>query len=152
MVLKKLDAFLGKLLEVIITVCLGAVVVVTFAQVLFRYIFQQSLTWSQEVLMISFVYSVLFGAALAIKNNDHLSVDLFENLPSSIRRIFNVIEFIIVGIVIVVVFYYGCLLVASNLQSGQIVGILPIKMAYVYLAVPISALFMTYYHVKKVFK
>ncbi|WP_067725911.1 TRAP transporter small permease [Oceanobacillus damuensis] len=152
MTLKRLDAILGRLLEIIITACLGAVVIITFLQVLFRYVLQQPLTWSQEALMISFVYSVLFGAALAIKNNDHLKVDLFEKMPSLLRKLFMIVEFIVVGILIITLFYYGYLLVMSNLESGQILGILPIKKAYVYMAIPLSALFMLYYHIKKVLK
>ncbi|MCF6411354.1 TRAP transporter small permease [Pseudalkalibacillus salsuginis] len=151
MVFNKIDAFLGKLLEVIITICLSATVVITFLQVIFRYVLKQPLSWSQEALMISFVYSVLFGAALAIKNRDHLTVDMLENAPKLLSKILEVLEFIVVGIVIVVLLYFGYLLVMDNFASGQVLGILPIQKAYVYLAVPLSALFMIYYHVKKVF-
>ncbi|HLR71377.1 MAG TPA: TRAP transporter small permease [Pseudogracilibacillus sp.] len=152
MTFKRLDDLLGRLLEVIITLCLASVVVITFLQVLFRYVLQQPLTWSQEALMISFVYSVLFGAALAVKNDEHLKVDLFENVPGPVKKVLNVIQYIIVLSLIVALLYYGYLLVESNLESGQIVGMLPIKKAYVYMAIPVSALFMLYYQVKKVFK
>src|SRR5699024_9644786 len=106
----------------------------------------------QEALMISFVYSVLFGAALAIKNDDHLKVDMFENIPGVFKKVMNIVQFLIVLIFVGAIFYYGLQLVLSNFKSGQIVGMLPIKKAYVYLALPLSALFMFYYQVKKVFK
>lgn len=151
MVLNKIDSFLGKLLEIITTLCLSATVIVTLLQVVFRYVLQQPLSWSQEVLMISFVYSVLFGSALAIKNGEHLTVDLYDNLSKLYSILLKTIEFFVVGVVIVVLLYYGFILVIDNFQSGQIIGILPIKQAYVYLAIPISAAFMLYFHVKKVF-
>ncbi len=149
--LKRLDAIIGKLLEVVITLCLGSVVIITFLQVIFRYVLNQPLTWSQEALMIAFVYSILFGAALAIRNGEHLKVELFEKLPNAIRFILKTIEFIVVGALIVVLFYYGMELVQNNLRSGQTMSMLPVKMAYVYMALPISAVFMAYYHVRKVF-
>src|SRR5690625_680408 len=152
MIFKRLDDLLGKILEVIITLCLASVVIITLLQVFFRYVIQQPLTWSQEALMISFVYSVLFGAALAVKNDEHLKVDMFENLPKTIKKMLSVVQFIVVLLLIVALFYFGTQLVLSNLQSGQIVGMLPIKKAYVYLSLPLSALFMFYYQVKKVFK
>ncbi|MFC4557837.1 TRAP transporter small permease [Virgibacillus kekensis] len=151
MALNKIDSFLGKLLEIITTICLSVTVVVTFLQVIFRYVLQQPLSWSQEVLMISFVYSILFGAALAIKNREHLTVDLYDNVSKVFSSILKTLEFIVVGVVIGVLLYYGSILVIDNFQSGQIIGILPIKKAYVYLAVPVSALFMLYFHIKKVF-
>src|SRR5699024_11045048 len=113
---------------------------------------QQPLSWSQEVLMISFVYSILFGAALAIKNGEHLKVEIFENASKQVSFIFKVLEFLIVGVMIIVLFYFGLHLVIDNFESGQIVGILPLKKAYVYMAIPISAVFMFYYHIKRVFK
>lgn len=149
--LKRLDHYIGKLLEILITLSLGSVVIITFLQVFFRYVLNQPLTWSQETLMIAFVYSILFGAALAIKNKEHLKVELFEKLPKTIGIVFQVIEFIVVGTLIVVLLYYGMILVQNNFNTGQTLSMLPIKMAYVYMAVPIAALFMLYFHIKKVF-
>ncbi len=80
-VLRRLDNLIAKLLEVLITLSLMFVVVITFLQVFFRYLLNQPLTWSQEALMIAFVSSIFFGAALAIKNGEHLKVEIFENLP-----------------------------------------------------------------------
>jgi TRAP-type C4-dicarboxylate transport system permease small subunit len=102
--------------------------------------------------MISFVYSILFGAALAFEKSEHLTVDVWENAKASVQKVFNVIAYTIVLIIIGVFFYYGLMLVSDNLKSGQIVGFLPIKKGYVYMALPISSLFMLYFHVKKVFK
>lgn len=118
----------------------------------FRFVLKMPLSWSQEVVMIGFVYSVLFGAALAFKNAEHLTVDLFEEAKKGIQKALDLFSFIIVLIMIGVLFYYGWMLVLDNLNSGQILGFLPIKKAYVYMALPISSLFMLYYHVRKVFK
>lgn len=152
MLLKRIDYYIGKLLEFIITFCLSVTVSLTLLQVVFRFVLRFPLTWSQEVVMISFVYSILFGAALAFKNSEHLAVDIFENMKESIQKVLNVLAYIVVLIMIVVFIYYGFMLVADNLKSGQIIGFLPIKKGYVYMALPISSLFMLYYHVKRVFK
>lgn len=152
MLLKKIDYYIVKLLEFIITFCLSITVILTLAQVFYRFVLKHSLSWSQEVVMISFVYSILFGAALAFEKSEHLTVDVWENAKASVQKAFNVIAYIIVLIIIGVFFYYGLMLVSDNLKSGQIVGFLPIKKGYVYMALPISSLFMLYFHVKKVFK
>ncbi|WP_188206746.1 TRAP transporter small permease [Alkalibacillus aidingensis] len=151
MVFKKIDNFLEAFLRIITSTFLGITVFVTFLQVLFRYVIKSPLTWSQEVLMISFVYSVLFGAALIIKTNDHLVVDLFENAKGKFNLFLKVLDFVLVGTVIVALLYYGLQLVSNNLTSGQTLGFLGIQKAYVYMAVPISAMFMLYFQLKKVF-
>lgn len=152
MLLKKIDSFIIKLLEFIITFCLSITVILTLGQVFYRFVLKQSLSWSQEVVMISFVYSILFGAALAFAKSEHLTVDVWENAKESMQKAFDIIAYFIVLVIIGVFFYYGMLLVSDNLKSGQIVGFLPIKKGYVYMALPISSLFMLYFHVKKVFK
>lgn len=151
MFFSKLDTAITKLLEIITALTLVIAVSLTLIQVLYRYALQQPLSWSQEVVMMAFVYSVLFGAALAIKNSDHLTVDLYENIPKAFSIFLQILEFIVVGVMIVILLYFGYELVMDNFRSGQILGILPIQKAYVYMAVPLSALFMLYFHIKKVF-
>lgn len=152
MTLRRIGNYLSYTLEFIVGLCMVVTVITTFLQVFYRYVLGNSLSWSQEVLMISFVYLVLFGAALAVKNKEHLRVDLFDNAPESIKKVLKIIEMITVFTFIVVFVYYGYLLVIANLNSGQIIGFLPIKVAYIYMSVPISGLFMAYYYVKGVFK
>ncbi|RPF54323.1 TRAP transporter small permease [Aquisalibacillus elongatus] len=150
--LKKIDTLIYRIVEIIVGLTLTATVVVTFLQVLFRYVIQQPLTWSQEVLMISFVYSILFGAALLIHNSGHLTVDLFEEASGIKIKVLKVLEFLVVGFTIVFLIYYGIQLVQNNLDSGQTLGFLDIQKAYVYLALPVSAILMFYFHVRKVFR
>ncbi len=102
--------------------------------------------------MISFVYLVLFGAALAVKNKEHLKVELFDKASERVQKILKIFELVIMFIFIGVFIYYGILLVLANYASGTIVGFLPIKTAYVYMSIPISGLFMAYYLIKGVFK
>lgn len=155
MVGKKLNSAIEKLLETIITVCLLVTVLLTLVQVVYRFILKSSLPWSQEVVMIAFVYSILFGAALAFKNLDHLTVDIFENAKPILSFIMNVISYISILSIILILIIFGASLVRDNLESAQIVGFLPIKKAYVYMALPVSGLFMLYFHLansKKVLK
>ncbi|WP_100400304.1 TRAP transporter small permease [Bacillus sp. FJAT-44742] len=148
----KIDYILGKVMEGLLFLGLFLTAAVTLLQVVFRYVLGQSLAWSQEFVLICFVYTVLFGAVLGIKNSEHLQVDLLDKAPEPIRKISVILEFLIVIALISVLVYYGFQLFLNNLQSGQIVGILPVPVAYVYLAIPVSGLFMLYFQVRKVMK
>ena len=53
-----------------------AVLVVTFAQVLFRYVLKSPLPWSQDVLRLAFTYLVFWGAAWCVREKGHLNVDV----------------------------------------------------------------------------
>ncbi|MYL33870.1 TRAP transporter small permease subunit [Pontibacillus yanchengensis] len=148
--MKKLDYFVGKILEYLTTLCLIVTVVITLLQVIFRYVLESPLTWSQEILMMFFVYSIFFGSALATRNGDHLEVDLLDNASEWVKRFTEVLRFVVVGIMIVLLTVYGFMLVRDNFVSGQMMATVEMQKAYVYLALPISGLFMLYYHMKKV--
>lgn len=150
--MRRILHYLSYTLECIVVVTLAITAITTFLQVFYRYVLKSPLAWSQEVMMISFVYLVLFGAALAVKNKEHLRIDFLDNAPEAIKKVLRVLELIILLFFFGIFIYYGILLVQANLQSGQIIGFLPIKTAYVYMAIPISGLFMTYYLIKGVFR
>lgn len=78
--------------ETAIALILGLMVVVTFANVVLRYLFKDSLIWGQEVTLILFAWLVIFGVSYAFKVTAHLGVDAIQNLLSpGGRRILGLI-------------------------------------------------------------
>lgn len=150
--LNKIDDIISKILEVIMTACLFLTVLITFIQVVFRYTLKISFPWSQELLMVFFVYSIFFGAAVLVHKKDHLVVDLFDNLSESINKLLTTLESIIAIAVLLVFIYYGMDLVNQNLASGQTLGLLPFKRAYLYLVVPVTSFFMIYFYLRRLYK
>jgi len=148
---KKIDYLLAKIIEIITIVSLLITVIVTFVQVLFRYVFQISLPWAQEFLMIFFVYSIFAGAVFLVYKNEHLVVDLFDNLNAKIDKLLKILECIVAIIVLCVFVYFGMELVNQNFVTGQTLGLIPFQRAYLYLAVPVSSAFMVYFYIRRLF-
>lgn len=73
--------------ETAIALMLGLMVMVTFVNVVLRYVFNSSLIWGLEVTLILFAWLVIFGVSYAIKVTAHLGVDAVTNLlPPAPRR------------------------------------------------------------------
>jgi len=52
-----------------------------------RYVLNQSLSWSDEVVRYLFVWFTLFGAAVTLREREHIRVEYFvEKLPTGPRR------------------------------------------------------------------
>src|SRR5699024_5433942 len=149
--INKIDLIISKILEAITVITLLITVIVTLLQVLFRYFLQISLTWSQEFLMFSFVYSVFSGAAYLVSKNEHLVVELFDNLPKKLDGFLSILECFIAIFVLGVFVYYGIELVQSNLITGQTLSSLPIQRAYLYMSVPIFSIMMIYFYVRRLY-
>ncbi|MGB3317129.1 MAG: TRAP transporter small permease [Albidovulum sp.] len=74
--------------ETVIAVILGLMTVITFTNVVLRYVFNSSLIWGLELTSALFAWLVLFGMSYAVKVTAHLGVDAVINLlPHRGRRI-----------------------------------------------------------------
>lgn len=63
-----------------IAVLLGLMTLVTFVNVVLRYVFNSSLIWGLEVTLILFAWLVLFGISYCVKVTAHLGVDALLNV------------------------------------------------------------------------
>lgn len=66
-----------------IAVLLGLMVVVTFVNVVLRYVFNASLIWGLELTLILFAWLVIFGISYGVKKTIHLGVDALTTQLSS---------------------------------------------------------------------
>ncbi|MDN5786585.1 TRAP transporter small permease [Pseudorhodobacter sp.] len=73
--------------ETAIAIILGLMTVLTFINVVLRYVFNSSLIWGLEASLILFAWLVLFGMSYAVKVTAHLGVDaILTMVPNPVRR------------------------------------------------------------------
>lgn len=79
---------------------LGALlVVIVLAAVFCRYVLNQSLSWSDEVVRYLFVWFTLFGAAVTLREREHIRVEYFvEKLSPTLRRVIEIAMLLGVGL------------------------------------------------------
>lgn len=70
-----------------IATVLGLMTLVTFANVVARYVFNSNILWALETTVFLFAWLVLLGASHGVKISAHIGVDLILNLvPSGLRK------------------------------------------------------------------
>ncbi|SMX36347.1 TRAP transporter small permease [Maliponia aquimaris] len=74
-----LGTFINELEETLIAVLLGLMTLLTFTNVVLRYVFDSLLIWSLEVVLMMFAWLVLLGTSYAFKVTAHLGVDVLIN-------------------------------------------------------------------------
>ena len=73
--------------ETTIALLLAAMTLITFANVVARYVFNQNILWALEVTVFLFAWLVLLGASYAVKKHVHIGVDvLVANVPPGVRK------------------------------------------------------------------
>lgn len=78
--------------ETFIAVILGLMTLVTFANVVARYVFNDNILWALETTVFLFAWLVLVGASYCVKTRAHLGVDLLLNaFPPLLARTLAII-------------------------------------------------------------
>ncbi|MFV2052514.1 TRAP transporter small permease [Aliiroseovarius sp. YM-037] len=76
------ETFIDKIEETIIAFLLGAMTLITFANVIARYGFNKNILWALESTVFMFGWLVLLGTSYAVKKGAHLGVDAIINIVS----------------------------------------------------------------------
>lgn len=95
--LKNLGKTMDHLFNGLIVFALAVMAILVFGNVVLRYAFNSGITWSEEMARFLFIWLVLLGAIMALKENAHLGVDmLIKRLPKPLKKALYVISNLIV--------------------------------------------------------
>ncbi len=110
--------------------------------------------WTEELARFLLIWISLLGGAVAFGIKGHLGVDYFvEKFDVSARKLMAVVVHLIVLFFVGAIFVYGgWSFVHHTLVNGQTTSALPLKMGHIYLALPISGIFMLIYTIENLFE
>lgn len=121
-----------------------AMVTIIFAQVIARYVLSDSLSWSEEVGRFLFIWMTFLGAALALRNGNHVALDVVVvRLPEKLKKASLVFGYLCMAIFAAVIVYGGYAFVLRG--SRQMSAALQLPMQYVYLVLPLGGLLILFY-------
>jgi TRAP-type C4-dicarboxylate transport system permease small subunit len=138
---------LNKTLEWMVIVSMVLLTLDVLWGVLSRYVLGAQTRWTEELATALMIWVALLGAALAFGERAHLGVDYFVKKldPAAQRWTDALVHALVLAFVTSVMLYGGSVLVTKTLQAGQVLPALGWKKGYVYMAVPISGVFMVVY-------
>jgi len=115
--------------------------VLVFLEVLFRYVLDQPLDWSEEMSTFAFAWMCLLGASVGLRYDEHPRLDIFfSRFPESAQKIARIIiNFAIIFMLVVLLVYGYKLTVMMKMQRTAALGY---SVSFVYAVLPISALIM----------
>ena len=128
--MKKFLDFLDNKLEMSICIVLMCVLsVVLFIQVFYRYVLQNSLSWSEELARYCFVWLVYMGIPYGCKIMRHIKIDAGLYLfPKKARKYVVILGDVIFFIFALVIVYYAWGLEQKQIMFGQLSPAMQIPM------------------------
>ena len=138
-----LEATLGWFLVVV----MGVSVVNVLWQVFTRFVLSNPSSYTEELARYLLIWIGIIGAGYAAGRRLHLAIDLLPNrLKGGPRIVLGVIsELCVAAFAVGVLLIGGLRLVSLTLSLGQTSAALGIPIGYVYLALPLSGLLITWY-------
>lgn len=138
-------------LEILLVMLTAVMVILVFFQVVFRYIFFLSLSWSEEISTFIFVVIVLLGSAVGIRRRWHLGINsIVLHLPKRVARVLEVITNLMVVAFFAFVLVAGWEVAMANMARRANTFDLPV--GYIRMALPIMAFFSILFGIEIEFK
>lgn len=133
--------FLEIIEKAAIAVSFALMIIFMTYQVILRYVFNHSNVWSEELVRYLFILVVMLAAAIAIRRNSHLQIDVLISLfGPKLKSVFTIVA-TVVGIGFLgLLCKYSVDLVITGMNTAT--AGLKISMAIPYAAVPLGCVLM----------
>ena len=142
--MKKLIEIYDKLEENFLFFTFALSVALIFTQIVMRYVFLASLSWSEELARYLFVWYTWVGASYAVAKHRHIRIEILCDLiKGKARLVLELLVLLVWAAFSMFLAVKGVEVVRIIAVRGQLSAALQIPMALAYAAVPAGALLMS---------
>jgi C4-dicarboxylate transporter, DctQ subunit len=143
--IRKLGKLFNNIEYVALVTALAVMVIVIFSQVVMRYVFNNSLSWSEEFARYLFVWFSWMGVSAAVKDKEHLKVDILLTALDKrgllkTKEITNIIVALVWLATTLIVAYYGYQVVIAQMNMNVVTPAMRMPVWIGYLSVPACSL------------
>ena len=129
--------------ESLVCVCLVVMTALTFVNVVARYVFSASLSFSEEITTYLFVLLSLLGSAIAAKRGAHLGLTIIsDRVGPKAGRVLGVISMAFATAFSAIICYFGFFMALNQFNKGQLTAGTQLPEWIFGSFVPIGALFV----------
>ena len=134
-------SLIRKLNYYLIIILFGGQVCIVFSQVIWRFIFNNPFSWTEEVARYIQVWIILFGSPVCIQKSSHLSIDyLKDSISLGVRKLLQFISYVMISLFSVSIIVFG---IQFILKVGyQNTPATQIPLGFIYMAFPIAGILM----------
>jgi TRAP-type transport system small permease protein len=130
-----------KLIDVTALVAFAVMLVLVTLQVVFRYVIQVSVPWTEEAARWFYAWQIFLGSSLAMRDRLHLQItvllDRFSGKPRAVLDFLTALT----GLGFLTGVIWGSLLMIRAVYPVQ-AGSFPVSTSYLYLSIPVGLIAM----------
>ncbi len=137
----RFDDAIASVEGILITICHGLIAILVVIAVVMRYVFNNPLTWGEELIVCLLTWMVFLGAAAAVRSQMHIRIDVLGPVFRMPKFIWLNTLTVIIGLVIIVTMLWACyqqVLLEMVVESPM----MNVSMAWFASAMPVGLLLM----------
>jgi len=140
--MKVLSTLLARLEEFILVALFAFMAVMNFLNVVCRYCFTSSFSFTEEVTITAFVWVSMVGIAVGYKRLAHLGMSfLVDHMPKKVQPFMALLSMICSVVLILLLYKYGSEMVSNQIRLGSKTPALGMPMYIQGLSIPVGAIF-----------
>ena len=139
--MRNLTHLVWKVIDVMALAAFVVMLILVTSQVVFRYLLQVSVPWTEEAARWFYAWQVFLGSALAMRARIHLQITVFLDRFSGRPRAFLDLLSALTGLGFLVGIIWGSLVMIRAVYPVQ-AGSFPVSTSYLYLSIPVGLIAM----------
>ena len=139
-------AWVARVTGWIIVVMASVMMVSLTLQVIFRYVFNSSLTWSEELALFLFTWVVLLAGSIGVREHMHVRLILVrDRFPALGRKLFDAAAELLAMAFGLLLLLKGWDYMANTAEQGMVSAAVRYPLQYLYLAAPTAGVLIVFH-------
>ena len=149
----KISKFINNIEEYVSVGLFSALIILCFLQILFRFVFNFSLSWTEELSRYVFISLVYIAASLAVVKGAHVRVEVIDNyVTGKAKTCLDTVIDLSFALFMIYIGYYGIEITIDALNVGQTTPALGWKSGWVYSIIPFSFYLIAFRLIQRAYK
>lgn len=140
---KRVLKSLGNLDVTVSGISAVALIVLTFAGVIKRYVLRDPITWMEEMQMVMFVWVIFLAAGAAFRTGGHIAIEIVvDSLPKKAKRVVEIVDVFLELLILIYLFIQSGIYYLQLMSTGKLTTLLRIPYSFAYAVVPLGCFLM----------
>ena len=143
---KKMDRITGKIVDTLAVILLIFIFILGIAQVFWRWVLNDPIVWSEEMIRLTYVWICYLGWVIAERADSHIRITAISSrLPKTAQKWLQMFCHVLCIIMCALMVIYGIQLIGVGAKRTAVS--FPMNYAVVYLMGPICNFIMVFYEI-----
>ena len=143
---RRTDRITGKIIDTIAVILLIFIFIIGICQVVWRWVFNNPIVWSEEMIRLTYVWICYLGWVIAERSDSHVRITAISSrLPHTVQKYLQAFCHVLCIIMCVLMVRYGLRLMIVGTKRTAVS--FPMNYAVVYLMGPLCNFILIFYEV-----